>query len=181
MGYAMKMETPHEVLSRMVANDGSTFDELSAAAPVLMVFLRHLGCSFCRQTLADLRDARPDLESSGMSLALVHMADEVRAARLFRRYRLDDVPRFSDPDKRLYGAFGLGQGTLRQLIGRRNWIRAFEAAVVRRHGAGWPVGDFRQMPGVFLMDQGAIVAGHVHVDAGERPDYRRLVAEARLA
>ena len=39
---------------RARTQQGSTLLELSKQAPVLLVFLRHTGCTFCREALADL-------------------------------------------------------------------------------------------------------------------------------
>jgi hypothetical protein len=44
-------------------NYGVTLNELSRISPVLLVFLRHAGCTFCREALADLAARRPEIES----------------------------------------------------------------------------------------------------------------------
>ncbi|MCB1102775.1 MAG: AhpC/TSA family protein [Kiritimatiellae bacterium] len=165
----------HEDLNRILSNRGETLAELSASAPVLMVFLRHLGCTFCRETLADLQRVRSDLESQGVIIALVHMSSDLAARTMFARYGLEDVPRFADRHRKLYRAFGLRRGTLGQIFGPVNWKRAFEAGVGSRHGVGKLQGNGFQMPGVFLIDQGTIVAGHAHLQVSDRPDYRKLI------
>ena len=38
------------ILGHMRSQEGQTVEELSGAGPLLLVFLRHFGCSFCRQT-----------------------------------------------------------------------------------------------------------------------------------
>lgn len=165
----------YDDLHTMVSNHGVSLAELSASAPVLMVFLRHLGCTFCRETLADLREARTELESRGVTIGLVHMARDAAAAAMFAEYGLQDVHRFSDQGRRFYRAFGLRRGTLSQLFGPTSWRRAFQAGVRDGHGAGRLQGNGFQMPGVFLVDQGNIIAGYAHLTVSDRPDYRQLI------
>lgn len=162
------------VLQEMPSQQGTTLAELSSASPVLLVFLRHLGCSFCRQTLSDLQSSRSALETVGVGVALVHMATDRDAEALFSRYGLADVPRFSDPDRRFYQVFGLRTGGYRNLWKPRVLVRGFQAAA--EHGVGRPRGNPFQMPGVFLVDQGRVLAGTQLVTAADRPDYVSVVA-----
>ncbi len=51
----------------------SSLLEMSSATPTLVVFLRHSGCTFCRETMALLNRQQWRLHRSGVQLALVHM------------------------------------------------------------------------------------------------------------
>lgn len=150
---------------------GKSIAELSREAPRLVVFLRHAGCTFCREALADIASQRARIESRGTRLMLVHMGDDAAGRAMAERYGLADVSRLSDPQQSLYASFGLSRGTLGQLFGSRVWLRGFRAGVIDRHGVGGLVGDGFQMPGVFLVRDGRVVAGHVHEHAADRPDY----------
>ncbi len=158
---------------------GVALDALSRSAPLLIVFLRHSGCTFCREALADLAAQRTRIEADGTRLLLVHLASDADAAAFFRGFRLDDVARIADPQRSLYRAFALGRGSFWQLFGPRIWWRGFMAGVVRGHGVGRLAGDGFQMPGTFLVKDGAIVAGRAHRDAAERPDYAALACSVR--
>ncbi len=160
---------------RRKTNYGVTIDEISRISPVLLVFLRHAGCTFCREALADLAEQRAEIERDGTRLVLVHMGCEEHGASFFRRYGLDEVPRISDPERALYRAFGLPRGSLGDVLGPKVWLRAFQAGVLGRHGAGQLVGDGFQMPGVFLLFHGEIVRSYRHQSASDRPDYMTLV------
>lgn len=153
--------------------------ELTATHPTLVVFLRHLGCVFCRQMLGDLREHRAAIEKAGVKIALVHMASDRQAELVFRLYGLDDVARFSDPDRSLYEAFGLRRVTMRELLSADLWKRGLEACIHDRHAMGIPRGDPMQMPGVFVVDRGWIRARFVHSHPWDRPDFPALIAEAR--
>jgi peroxiredoxin len=153
---------------------GRTLADISNDKPVLITFLRHSGCTFCREALADVAQARQKIEAKGLRLAFVHMSSESEGAPLFESYELGDVDRFSDPERRLYQAFDLQRGRASQLLGPTIWWRGFLAAIVARHGFGRIQGDGFQMPGVFVLYQGRIIASYRHATAADRPDYEQL-------
>jgi peroxiredoxin len=161
---------------RAKTNLGPSILELSQLSPILLVFLRHTGCTFCREALADLAEQRRRIEASGTRLVLVHMSPEERAREFFRRYGLEDAPRVSDPGRALYRAFGLGRGGALRLLGPKVWLRGFQAGILNRHGIGRVAGDVFQMPGVFLVYHGAVLRSYRHHTAADRPDYLALAA-----
>jgi len=152
---------------------GVSLDQLSRERATLVVLLRHLGCTFCREALADLRDRRAALEREGVQVALVHMSSDDEARAMFAKYTLEDVARISDQERVLYRAFGLRRGTFRQLLAPKLWVRGL-GATLRGHRVGRLMGDGFQMPGVFLVEEGRVVRSFVHETAGDRPDYEAL-------
>jgi peroxiredoxin len=153
-------------------SSGVSVAELSRGRGVLVVFLRHSGCTFCREALADLARVRSEIERGGALIALVHMGEEsAETARFFGRYGLGDLPRVSDPGRELYRALGLRRGRFGQLFGIACWVRAIRAGVFGGHWVGKLVGDGFQMPGVFLVRDGRVERSFVHESAADRPDY----------
>ena len=167
--------TFEEALHDVRSVQGQTLDELSAEQPLLLVFLRHLGCTFCREALDDLRKRRDEIESKGAAIALVHLSDERRFAEFVKSKGLDDLPRFHDPGQRLYKAFGLGQGSVRQLFSWNVLVRGFQAALLSRHGFGPIQGNGFRLPGTFVLFKGKIIREFRHDTAADRPDYCELV------
>lgn len=171
-------ETEFEsVLKYTISERGYDLDTLSREGPALVVFLRHLGCTFCREALADIARARKAIESAGVRLVLVHMGPLKEASALFPRYGLDDLPRFCDPERLLYKAFGLQRASLRQALGPRVWIRAFQAGLLDRHGFHRVVGNAFQMPGVFVVRDGKMTQSYLHKTVADRPEYLDMAAE----
>lgn len=167
-----------EVLSlalRRRTGHGVSLDELSRLGPTLVVFLRHAGCPFCREALADIAGIRPRLEGEGARLVLVHLCAEQEIARLLAIHGLQETPRIHDPHGSLYRAFGLPRGSLADVAGPKVWWRACQAVVGGRHSAGIPHSDAFQMPGVFLIFHGEILRSYRHQSAADRPDYLALV------
>jgi peroxiredoxin len=158
---------------------GGTLAELSARTPLLVVFLRHFGCTFCRETLADIRARRGLIESAGVRIVIAHMMeDNGDTAAEFARYGLEDVDRVSDPGRSLYRAFDLHRGTVLELLAPKVWFRGL-IALLRGHGAGALRGDGRQMPGTFIVHRGRIVKAFRHRTAADRPDYAAMACETR--
>lgn len=139
---------------------------------LLIVFLRHFGCTFCRETLSDLAKQRTRL--GDRRLVLVHMLNDQDAASYLQSFDLPEHDTVSDPDRTLYRAFGLTKGKIGQLFGARVWLRGFEAGILSRHGVGKLAGDGFQMPGAFVVSNAAVVAAFAHEDAADRVDYPAL-------
>lgn len=150
-----------------------TLRELSDKTPTLVVFLRHLGCSFCRETLQSIAAQRKDIESRGVAIVLVHMSQPAAANRLLEKYGLDEpepVWHISDPDQRLYKVFELQRGTFKQLFGLREFARGFRAAFIKGHLFGLPQGDGRQLGGAFLFYRRHVIQAYRSERASDRVD-----------
>ncbi len=160
---------------RTRTNEGVTLDELSRLSPVLLVFLRHSGCMFCREALADLAAKRKEIEANGTRLVLVHMGSDEQGAKFFARYGLEHAIRISDARRTLYRAFGLPRGTLSMFLSPRIVLRGFQAAVLGRNGVGRFTGDVFQLPGAFLLYYGELLRCYRHQSISDRPDYVALV------
>jgi peroxiredoxin len=168
-------EQAAEVLLETVeTNRGESVAAMSRRGPVLLAFLRHTGCPFCREAAADLARDRKILRKLGIQMAIVHMDDDEAGELFFAAHNLDDVPRVSDPDRTLYRAFKLRRGQLRQLFGTRIWTRAL-AAARQGHWPGLLRGDSFQMPGLFLIRDGEIMRSFRYETAADRPDYADFV------
>jgi peroxiredoxin len=161
-------------LENAVTENGISLVDLVEASPVLLVFLRHAGCTFCREALSDIAAARAEIEKSGTRTVLVHMGDGAEMKAMVARYGVGDLERISDPDHALYEAFGLRKGNIWQLYGPKVWLRGLLSGLLFRHGIAFPVADFRQMPGAFYIRQGAIASRFRHRSSSDRVPYARL-------
>ena len=166
-----------EALRLFQSHRGRTLGELSAAGPVLVLFVRHAGCVFCREALSDLAQQRDAFEREGLTLAIVHMSPPLEATEFFAEYKLQDAHRFSDPSCQLYRAFGLERGSLVQLMGPRVWWRGF-LAWRKGYGFSGLRGDGFQLGGAFLLHEGKIVQTKRANDAAERLNLAQLACAA---
>lgn len=165
-----------EILKSAVTQHGNSVLELSNNSPVLLTFLRHFGCIFCREALHDLADRKDKLMNANVKLVMVHMSDNEIADQYFKDYNLPGISHISDPNCELYSAFGLIKGGPSQLLGLKNFIRGFELTIKSRSKPALRfIGDGFQMPGVFVINKGNMVDRFVHLSAADRPNYDQMI------
>ncbi len=168
--------TTMPVLADMITNRSRSVEEASHSSAILLVFLRHFGCTFCREALQDLALKKPNYEAEGVKLIFVHMSDPETADEYFKRYEIEAPEYISDPNCLFYARFGLGKGRFSQLFGLQVMLRGFESGVLKGNGIGPFIGDGFQMPGVFIIQNGVIQEQFIHKLASDRPDYDHLVS-----
>ncbi len=166
------------VIESKKTKDGVDLATLSLLSPVLVVFLRHPGCMFCRETLAEVGRVRANLEDLGIRIVLVHHGRPGTMHRLLIKHGLGGLDCIDDSDRSLYRAFGLRRGRVSQIFGISLWPRAISA--LRKHGAGIPSGDPFQMPGVFLLHRCEVVHSFRHRKISDRPDYIGMSSDFSL-
>ena len=84
-------------IERATDQYGISVSHRSVQQPVLLVFLRHMGCAFCLQTLQDLAQSLPTLRKQGIEPVVVHMSSDQEARQVMLKYGLEILPRISDP------------------------------------------------------------------------------------
>ena len=159
-----------------MTNTGKTVLDLSNEKPVLLVFLRHFGCIFCREALKDISNKRKEFENKGVHIVLVHMSDSATAEKYFDDYNLKGIIHVSDPDCMYYASFGLVKGSFNQLFGLKNFIRGVEQTIKGNLITFKQIGDGFQMPGIFMIRQGRIIDSYIHKFAADRPDYENIIS-----
>jgi len=175
-----KMHTEaHALLTELRDHHGVSISEHSFAAPMLLVLLRHVGCSFCRKALHELSQSMKHISRCGYRVGLVHMDADADMQEQLALYGLDKLPRFHDPDRRLYTALGLKRAPLHRLFRRDLWRKGQEAK--RKYGVDLPKSDPLQLPGAFLIDQGIVVAGEPILSPEESPDFIALLIRSEAA
>jgi len=156
---------------------GKTLLELVDARPVLLIFLRHFGCSFCRQALDDISKVHAELEKRGVQVVFVHLGSPERAKPFFDYYHLPAVERISDPEGALYRSpvFALARVGILKLFQPAVWIAWLKGAIFA-HGIGLLKEDPFQMPGVFFLRDRRIVNLFRHRTIADRPNYLALIS-----
>ena len=166
------------VLRQYRTETGRTLLELVDESPVLLIFLRHFGCSFCRQTLDDVSKIRGQIEARGIRPVFVHLGSPERAKPYFDYYHLSDVERVSDPEGSLYASsvFQLPRkNVLTQFLVPAVW-KAWLLGAVQKHGIGMIKEDADQMPGIFYLQKRAIARAYRYRTIADQPDYLTLIA-----
>ncbi len=164
-----------EILRSTRTNRNNNLLELSEESQVLLVFLRHFGCIFCRESLSDLKDIEHELKQRDVHVVLVQMSEADVAEEYLDAFGLKDWEYVIDPEQKLYVSFGLLRGKMGQLFGLKVWSRGFGQALKGNMYSLKQVGDGFQMPGVFVLHNGEIKNMFVHNSIADRPDYLELI------
>jgi peroxiredoxin len=160
---------------------GVSLRDLTNAQPALVVLLRHAGCTFCKEALADLARQRDAISRAGTNLVVVGMSPTAEGLRrAAASHGLTSATFIADPDRLAYRALELGRGTFMQLFGPVVFWRGF-LATLRGHGVGKLEGDGFQMPGAFVIHRGRVVRAFRHAHAADRPDYTAMACELPAA
>jgi peroxiredoxin len=139
-----------------MTSSGQSLAEYSAKGKTLLIFVRHAGCTFCRETLTQLQHMLPSLQSQSIRPVVVHMSSELDGQRMLDAFGLSSVVHISNPDCSLYRAYELKRGEVSQLFGPQVWWKGFRAAILKGHGVGKLSGDGFQLGGAFLIENGRI-------------------------
>ena len=157
---------------------GASLLALVEASPVLLIFLRHFGCSFCRQAISDVSDLREELARRGVRPVFVHLGTPERAKPFFDYYGIGDVERVSDPEASLYASpvFQVRRKSVfTQFLIPAVW-KAWLLGAVGKHGIGMNREDANQMPAVIYLRERAIAREYRYKTIADRPDYLKLIA-----
>jgi AhpC/TSA family len=156
---------------------GASLLELVEASPVLLIFLRHFGCSFCRQAISDVAELREELVRRGVRPVFVHLGTPERAKPFFEYYGIGDVERVSDPEARIYRSpmFLLPRiNPFLTLLQPAVWAGWLKGAIFK-HGIGAIKEDGEQMQGLFFLKGPKIVRQFRYRTIADEPDYLKLV------
>lgn len=165
-----------EANRQAIASNGQGLAQMSRGQDVLVVFLRHAGCTFCRETLDELSKRRDEWTTKKIQPVVVHMGSVEEGSTMMARWGLADIPHISDPECRLFQAYQLPRGTFGQLFGLRVWIEGFRAAILKGYGFGKLVGDGFQMSGAYLIRDGKVVSAAASRDAADSCPWKPLLA-----
>lgn len=160
-----------EGASRYQLSTGETLAEAADSQVVVLVFLRHFGCTFTRQLLRGLQLIEQQASEHKARLVLVHMLQSGKETEYLGERT--GVARIADPYCELYRSFGLGKAGFWELFGPRVWLRGM-IALFRGCGVGHLAGDGLQMPGVFLFHRNQVVAAQPARSAADLPDLELL-------
>lgn len=149
-------------------NLGSNLWEESFKAPVILIFLRHFGCTFCRETVNSISLLEERIKQKGHRPVFVHMSDPENADEFFAKYFNYPIHHISDPSKRLYHAFGVKSGSFMELFGPNTWIKGVWFAIFKGRGGPYESdGDIRQLSAVFVIKDGELTFAHQTTNASE--------------
>lgn len=148
--------------------------------PLAVAFLRHFGCSFCREHLAELDRVRDEIHAAGGDVVAVFQ-NQGWQVRDFCHQRGVGLQCLGDPHREGYDAVGLKKGSWTEYLGphlAKRYLRAARSG----HLPGLPKGDLSQRPGTFVVGtDGKIAFAHYNRDASDNPTADAVLAAVREA
>ena len=166
-----------EALGSIRTESGTNLLALAEASPVLLVFLRHFGCSFCRKSISDISELRGELDKRGVRPVFVHLGAPERAKPFFDYYGMGDVERVSDPEAKVYQhpVFAISRiHPALNLFKPQVWMGWLKGSIFK-HGIGPIKEDGHQMQGLFFLKGPKIVRRFRYKTIADEPDYLKLV------
>jgi len=159
------------------AGETTRLSALWVKKTLVLAFTRHFGCPQCKEMLSELVQINPELEQAGFTLAVVTQGKPAETDNFCAQYA-PGILCLSDPDRRVYRAFGLKQGSLFQTILSRQVWRANNRVKKEK---GWkpelaPQGqDTMQMSGLFIIgNDGRIRLPYYYDNIADHPPVELL-------
>jgi peroxiredoxin len=149
--------------------------------PVVVMFMRHFGCPFCREHLMNMGAALPRFEAAGAQLVAIFQygADATQAFCANRGVPFDCL---GDPLREAYNEVSLGRGTRKQLVSwriARSYVRHAREGNLGVTAKG---GDYAQLPGTFVVGtDGRLVFAHYNDSSADNPPVPDVLDAARGA
>jgi hypothetical protein len=133
--------------------------------PAVVVWLRHFGCVFCREQVAEVRAARGDIDALGGGIVFVGNGT-ARAAAWFQKRFAPDSTVLTDPDLVSYRAIGARSGLV-STLGPSAWgagIRAFRSGARQTTAKGHA---YQQGGLVVMAPRNKVLYHHISRAAGD--------------
>lgn len=137
--------------------------------PVVLSFLRHFGCQFCRELMTKLRAAYPDFVERRAAVITIAQGTPAQAAHFGNMFRIP-FPILADPTRQAYRAYQVSEGSMNQfnpaLVSRMlgQAVRGNLPGVPdhMRAMSGTNGSSLSQLGGTFVIDTGGIIR-YVHI------------------
>lgn len=161
-------------------NDGRSILEASESSNLLFVFVRHRGCTFCREALSSLSIHKEKLRSLGYEVFVVHMGDKKSSHLMQEDFGLKDLEFISDPKRSYYKAFGARRASLTEALGPKVIFKGLFGGKLKKYGVGKLEGDGFQLGGVFTLVKSKLKFVHDPCDASDVEDWPALIKAQAL-
>lgn len=158
-------------------NKGNSLLQMSDSNQLMLVFLRHFGCNFCRETLRYLSESKQEIQSKGYKIILIHQSSKSYAEQMLEIYDLGDLEHISDKSLLLYRSFEINTLKVRDYFNPAVFFGFFRS-LFNGDFPGRIQGDPNQKPGIFLFYKRSIVGKFEYRHIAQRPDLIQLATQS---
>jgi len=143
--------------NEIVTNFYNKLHSDSKDSKVLLIFLRHFGCTFCQEALINLADNYEKLSKKGIKLCIVHMGSHQKFQEYFDFANMKEVSHVEDSEQVLYSFFKLKRGSLFNVFSPEVFAKGVSLMKEKGLGVGNLQGDGFQLAGCFLLQMILII------------------------
>lgn len=151
--------------------------EESQSQKQILVFVRHRGCTFCREALTELSKNLEALESKGLKIRVIHMGPPEASEMMRDEFQLKTIEIISDPERQFYRQFDIKRANLVEAIGPKVLWRGIVGGSLFKYGVGKLEGDGFQQGGVLLLDQGQRKVLHQPRHTGDVENWSEILSQ----
>ncbi|MDA0184979.1 AhpC/TSA family protein [Solirubrobacter phytolaccae] len=149
--------------------------------PLVVMFMRHFGCAFCREHLIRMGKAVGDFEAAGAQVVAIFQYS-AEATRDFCASRKVPFDCLGDPKREAYQQVEVGKGTREQVLGRAI-AGKYLKTILRSRVVGSvnaPVDEMLQLPGTFVVGtDGRVLFSHYAVNSADNPPVTDVLSVVR--
>lgn len=148
---------------------------LWAERPVLILWVRHFGCTFCRAQVAGLRPHVKTLHDAGVGFAIIGSGGPHFARAFVEDFQLD-FPVYADEALRTYAAAGMTRKILHPMSLIKGVASFFKQPQKRTMGD-----PFQNGGAMVVKPDGTVTWSYLSKYAGDHPPDQTLLGEALKA
>jgi peroxiredoxin len=148
--------------------------------PLVVMFMRHFGCAFCREHLIRMGRALGDFEAAGAQVVAIFQYS-AEATRDFCASRKVPFDCLGDPDREAYAQVEVGRGRRDQVLSGRiagSYLKTLLRS--RQVGSLGKGEEMLQLPGTFVVgSDGRVRFAHYAVSSADNPPVADVLAAVR--
>jgi peroxiredoxin len=149
--------------------------------PLVVMFMRHFGCAFCREHLIRMGRALTDFEAAGAQVVAIFQYS-AQATSDFCTSRRVPFDCLGDPNREAYAQVEVGRARRDQVLGRKI-AGSYLKTVLRSRVIGSakaPAEEMLQLPGTFVVGpDGRVLLAHYAVNSADNPPVADVLAAVR--
>jgi len=167
-------------VNSLKSSHGLSLYEHSQLKPVYLIFLRHLGCTFCKQVISGINQIQDKIDVLGLQVVFVHMSDSKSGDDILAHYKDTKSAHISDVDLLLYQEFEILRGTFSQVFGLSIIPKFLHSIFVLGHHNEAPQGDSMILGGFFIYHKGKVVKKYISQNAGDVVNLLKFIEQPSI-
>jgi hypothetical protein len=174
---------PDGYLDQLFTNKGSSVGSLNEKHKILLLFMRHTKCCFCKEAIHDLCDNYTALLQLNSLPILVHQESNAHFDKFLEQFDnpiIKNMLHLQDKDNAVGNVFGITDFSHRNRdipimlyrVISLKLLKNWDNSLFPEDGA-----SATRMPALFILEKGKIVHQFRHLHYADRPDYLRVLID----